>query len=99
MFGRRSGILLHVSSLPGGHGIGDFGSSAHEFIEFLAESGQKIWQVLPLNPTGYADSPYQCFSAFAGNSLFIDLKALRGLGLLTEQDLAAPTFPEDSVQY
>ena len=63
--------------LPGAHGIGDLGESAYEFIEFLAGSGQKIWQVLPLNPTGYGDSPYQCFSAFAGNPLFIDLAALR----------------------
>jgi 4-alpha-glucanotransferase len=77
IFPRRSGILLHVTSLPGGHGIGDFGESAYEFIEFLAGSGQKIWQVLPLNPTGYGDSPYQCFSAFAGNPLFINLGALR----------------------
>lgn len=99
IFPRSSGILLHISSLPGSHGIGDFGSSARNFIQFLAESGQKIWQVLPLNPTGYADSPYQCFSAFAGNSLFIDLKALREQGLLSEQDLEAPNFPEEYVQY
>jgi len=73
IFPQRSGILVHVTSLPGGHGIGDLGESAHEFIDFLAGSGQKIWQVLPLNPTGYGDSPYQCFSAFAGNPLFIVL--------------------------
>ncbi|HLK32027.1 MAG TPA: 4-alpha-glucanotransferase, partial [Terriglobales bacterium] len=66
---RCSGILLHVTSLPGGHGIGDLGPAAHEFADFLAGAGQKLWQVLPLNPTGYADSPYQCFSAFAGNPL------------------------------
>lgn len=100
IFPRCSGILLHVSSLPGSHGIGDFGSSAREFVDFLAGSGQKIWQVLPLSPTGYGDSPYQCFSAFAGNPLFIDLKALREEGLLSAQDLNhAPSFPEEYVAY
>ncbi len=99
-FPRCSGILLHVTSLPGGHGIGDLGDSAHEFVEFLAESRQKIWQVLPLNPTGYGDSPYQCFSAFAGNPLFIDLRVLREQGLLSGQDLTnAPDFPEEHVEY
>ena len=101
IFPRRSGILLHVTSLPGIHGIGDFGDSAYEFIEFLAGSGQKIWQVLPLNPTGYGDSPYQCFSAFAGNPLFINLDALREDGLLSAQDLwpIAPDFPDEHVAY
>src|ERR1700756_1558922 len=100
IFPRRSGVLLHVTSLPGGHGIGDFGDSAHEFVEFLAESGQKIWQVLPLSPTGYGDSPYQCFSAFAGNPLLIDLSALREDGLLSTQDLMnSPSFPEEQVAF
>jgi len=100
MFARRGGILLHVTSLPGVHGIGDLGDSAYEFIEFLAESGQKIWQVLPLNPTGYGDSPYQCFSAFAGNPLFINLEALRNEGLLSASDLGdAPHFPYEEVAY
>jgi 4-alpha-glucanotransferase len=100
IFPRCSGIFLHITSLPAGHGIGDFGNSAHEFVEFLAESGQKIWQVLPLSPTGYGDSPYQCFSAFAGSPLFVDLKALGEQGLLSAQDLAnAPSFPEDHVEY
>ena len=100
MFPRRSGILLHVSSLPGGYGIGDFGESAYEFIEFLAASGQKIWQVLPLNPTGYGDSPYQCFSAFAGNPLFINLADLREEGLLSAQDFPnVPPFPDEHVAY
>ncbi len=100
MFPRRSGILLHVTSLPGIHGIGDLGDSAYEFIEFLAGSGQKIWQVLPLSPTGYGDSPYQCFSAFAGNPLFINLEALRQQGLLSAVDLAnAPHFPDEHVAY
>jgi 4-alpha-glucanotransferase len=82
IFSRCSGILLHVTSLPGAHGIGDLGPCAHEFVEFLAESGQKIWQVLPLSPTGYGDSPYQCFSAFAGNPLLIDLLKLQEQGRL-----------------
>ncbi len=100
IFPRRSGILLHVTSLPGEHGIGDFGESAFEFIEFLAGSGQKIWQVLPLNPTGYGDSPYQCFSAFAGNPLFIDLAGLRQEGLLSATDLSSvPNFPDEQVAY
>lgn len=100
IFPRCSGILLHVTSLPGGHGIGDLGNSAHEFVEFLAESGQKIWQVLPLSPTGYGDSPYQCFSAFAGNPLFVDLNALREQGVLSGQDLAnASSLPEEHVEY
>jgi len=89
-----------VTSLPGGHGIGDLGESAHDFVEFLAASGQKIWQVLPLGPTGYGDSPYQLFSAFAGNPLLIDLNSLREQGLLSLQDLAAASaLPEDHVEF
>jgi 4-alpha-glucanotransferase len=100
IFPRCSGILLHVTCLPGAHGIGDFGNSAYEFVDFLAGSGQKIWQVLPLSPTGYGDSPYQCFSAFAGNPLFINLGALREEGLLSAQDLSnAPKFPDEHVAY
>jgi 4-alpha-glucanotransferase len=100
IFPRRSGILLHVTSLPGSHGIGDLGSSAHDFVDFLAEAGQKIWQVLPLGPTGYGDSPYQLFSAFAGNPLLIDLKALAEQSLLSQPDLAsAANLPEDHVEY
>jgi 4-alpha-glucanotransferase len=100
IFPRSSGILLHVTSLPGGHGIGDLGSSAHEFVEFLADAGQKIWQVLPLGPTGYGDSPYQLFSAFAGSPLLIDLHALREQGLLSATDLAAGDhLSEDYVEY
>jgi 4-alpha-glucanotransferase len=91
---------LHITSLPGGHGIGDLGDSAHEFVDRLAAAGQKIWQVLPVSPTGYGDSPYQCFSAFAGNPLFIDLKTLGEQGVLSTQDLAsAPSFPEEQVEY
>jgi 4-alpha-glucanotransferase len=100
IFSRSSGILLHVTSLPGSHGIGDLGSSAYEFVDFLAQSKQKIWQVLPLGPTGYGDSPYQLFSAFAGNPLLIDLQHLREQGLLSSQELAtAAALPEDYVDY
>ena len=64
---RETGVLLHISSLPSNHGIGTFGRSAYEFVEFLVEAGQTYWQVLPLDPTSYGDSPYQSFSTFAGN--------------------------------
>jgi 4-alpha-glucanotransferase len=91
---------LHVTSLPGSHGIGDLGPSAYEFADFLSDAGQHLWQVLPLNPTGYGDSPYQCFSAFAGNPLLLSLERLLDLGVLRAADLAeAPRFPEDSVDY
>jgi 4-alpha-glucanotransferase len=100
IFPRSSGILLHVTSLPGGYGIGDLGKPAYEFVDFLADSGQKIWQMLPLGPTGYGDSPYQLFSAFAGNPLLIDLQALRQEGLLSPQDLeTVPGFADDCVDY
>jgi 4-alpha-glucanotransferase len=96
---RSSGILLHITSLPGRFGIGDLGPSAYEFADFLASAGQKLWQVLPLNPTGYADSPYQCFSAFAGNHLLVSFERLRDAGLLEAADLATTQFPDDSVDY
>lgn len=91
---------MHVTSLPGGHGIGDLGASAHDFVEFLAAAGQAIWQMLPLGPTGYGDSPYQLFSAFAGNALLIDLKSLQEQGLLSALDLnISPRLPDDYVDY
>ena len=97
---RCSGILLHIPSLPAPHGIGDLGDSAYEFVDFLAEAGQKIWQVLPLSPTGYGDSPYQCFSAFAGNPLFIDLLKLQQQGQLEPGDFTVgPQLPTDFVDY
>jgi 4-alpha-glucanotransferase len=100
IFPRCSGILLHVTSLPGPHGIGDLGAPAHQFVDFLAESGQTIWQVLPVSPTGYGDSPYQCFSAFAGNPLLIDLMKLQEQGRLKPEDLAAVSrLPADYVDY
>ena len=99
-FSRCSGVLLHITSLPARFGIGDLGASAFEFADFLASAGQKLWQVLPLNPTGYGDSPYQCFSAFAGNPMLLSLERLRDAGLLDASDLArSPAFPEDSVDY
>jgi 4-alpha-glucanotransferase len=99
-FPRLSGILLHCTSLPGRFGIGDFGPCAYEFADFLSAGGQKLWQVLPLNPTGYGDSPYQCFSAFAGNPLLLSLERLQDQGLLQESDLAqAPLFPEDPIDF
>jgi len=100
IFPRSSGILLHVTSLPGGHGIGDLGKPAYEFADFLAQAREKIWQVLPLGPTGYGDSPYQLFSAFAGNPLLIDLEELREKGLLSISALAdAAGLPEEYVDY
>jgi len=99
-FPRSSGVLLHPTSLPGPYGSGDLGPEAQRFVEFLAAAGQKIWQVLPLNPTGYADSPYQCFSAFAGNPLLISLDLLVKQGLLNRKDLApVPKFPAKSIDY
>jgi 4-alpha-glucanotransferase len=86
-FRRSSGVLLHPTSLPGGHGIGDLGPAAFEFIDLLAAGGQRLWQVLPLGPTGYGDSPYQCFSAFAGNTLLISLDRLIEDGLLGREDV------------
>jgi len=99
-FHRCSGILLHITSLPGPYGIGDLGESAREVADLLAEAGQKIWQVLPLNPTGYGDSPYQGFSAFAGNPLLIDPDALVRQGTLKASDLPrAPAALAESVDY
>lgn len=87
-FARCSGILMPLSSLPGGYGIGSMGAPARKFVDFLAAAGQTIWQILPVGPTGYADSPYQSCSAFAGNPYFIDLDQLVKDGLLTHRDFA-----------
>lgn len=84
---RSSGILLHPTSLPGKYGIGTLGRDACNFIDFLSKSGQSLWQILPLGPTGFADSPYQCFSSLAGNPLLIDLEQLVTDGLLQSGDL------------
>ncbi len=99
-FSRSSGILLHPTSLPGRYGIGDLGDEAFKWVEFLASAGQKLWQILPLGPTGYGDSPYQCFSAFAGNPYLISPDKLVEVGLLSRSDLATPpNFPNDSVAF
>lgn len=83
---RASGILLPVSSLPSRYGIGCFSEEAYEFVDQLARAGQKYWQILPLGPTGYGDSPYQSFSTFAGNPYFIDLEAFVKEGYLDKSD-------------
>jgi 4-alpha-glucanotransferase len=97
---RSSGILLHPTSLPSQYGIGTLGDESRRFVDFLADAGQKLWQILPLGPTGYGDSPYQCFSAFAGNPLLIDLEQLQQENLLTRDELEAlPAFPATNVNY
>lgn len=83
---RTSGVLMHISSLPGNTGIGTFGKEAYSFVDFLKAAGQTYWQVLPLCPTSYGDSPYQSFSTFAGNPYFIDFQILCDEGLLKERD-------------
>ncbi|MGE5531139.1 MAG: 4-alpha-glucanotransferase, partial [Bacteroidota bacterium] len=82
---RRFGILLHPTSLPGPHGIGDLGPSAHHFVDVAAQMGVRLWQVLPLGPTAWGNSPYQSPSTFAGNPLLISLEALVDEGLLEQQ--------------
>ncbi len=97
---RCSGVLLHPSSLPGPDGIGDLGPEIFQWIDFLAESGCQLWQVLPLGPTGYGDSPYQCFSAFAGNPYLVSPTLLFDEGLLQRNDLVdRPTFPDNNVDF
>ena len=85
---RQSGVLMHISSLPGKYGIGSFGKSAYDFVDFLVRSKQTYWQILPLGPTSYGDSPYQSFSAFAGNTHFLDFDQFVQEGLLTTEELA-----------
>src|SRR5215475_9022041 len=87
---RVAGILLHPTSLPRGADIGDLGPGAFAFIDWLASARQRIWQVLPLGPTGYGNSPYQCFSAFAGNPLLVSLEGLVEDGLLTDEEARQP---------
>lgn len=89
---RAAGILLHPSSLPSAFGIGDLGEGAYRFIDFLMRSGQRIWQMLPLNPVGYGESPYQAYSAFAGNFYLIDPLDLVKRGLLLEEELTKPPY-------
>lgn len=97
---RSSGVLLHPTSLPGRMGIGDLGAEAYRFVDWLVAARQSLWQVLPLGPTGYGDSPYASFSSHAGNPMLIDLRALVELGDLAAEDLASvPDFFQDHVDY
>ena len=90
---RESGILMPVASLPGPFGIGTLGKGAYDFVDFLARAGQHVWQILPLSPTGFGDSPYQSCSAFAGNPWLIDPELLVQEGLLEEADLGPVRAP------
>src|SRR5262249_4027417 len=96
---RSAGILLHPTSLPGPFGIGDLGPAAYRWVEALARAKQKWWQILPLGPTGYGDSPYQAFSAFAGNPYLLSPDFLVRDGLLAESDLAGFNFPSGRIDY
>ena len=98
MLERGAGILMPVSSLPSPYGIGTFGSAAYEFVDFLKKARQKYWQVLPVGPTSYGDSPYQSFSAFAGNPYFIDLDTLVKEGLLTQDEINACYWGDNPTQ-
>ena len=97
---RQNGILLHPTSLPSKFGVGDLGTEAYKFVDSLYSMNQKLWQVLPLTPTGYGDSPYQCFSVFAGNTLLISPELLIEDGVLSKKDFDdIPAFSEDAVEY
>ena len=99
-FQRASGILLHPTSLPGRFGMGDIGPAAYEFVDFLTNTGQQLWQMLPLGPTGHGNSPYMSYSAMAGNHMMISLEQLRDRGLLPSAALdELPHFPEDCVDF
>ena len=95
---RKSGILMHITSLPGPYGIGSMGKCAYEFVDFLAAAGQAYWQILPLSPTGYGDSPYQAFSAFAGNHYLIDLDQLIAEGLLLQDEVDGVCWGKDATR-
>ncbi len=97
---RAAGVLLHPTCLPGPYGAGGLGSEAYRFVDFLEKTGQTLWQILPLNPTGYGNSPYAAASAFAGNTLLIDPDILIGEDLLKVEDLEnAPGFSVTDVEY
>ncbi|MFN8575758.1 MAG: 4-alpha-glucanotransferase [Candidatus Sericytochromatia bacterium] len=97
---RISGVLLHITSLPSKYGIGDLGYEAYNFVNFLQETGQKVWQILPIGPTGYTNSPYSCESALAGNPELISFEKLKDIGLLTEEELSqVPEHNPDFVDF
>lgn len=96
---RSSGILLHLSSLPGEGGIGSMGKDAYAFVDFLAKNKQKIWQILPLGPVGYGNSPYQCYSAFAGNPMFIDIQLLVNDRLIAKEAVTDQHFKARMVEF
>src|SRR3954451_14101211 len=97
---RAAGVLVHPTSLPSPNGVGAFDESVDALLEFLAQAGMRFWQVCPLGPTGFGDSPYQCFSSFAGNPYLIDLNRFVQARLLTETDLVPLRgLPDDFVDY
>jgi len=99
-FTRSSGLILHPTSLPGPHGIGDFGAEAYRFVDFMVAAGQRVWQMLPLGPTGYGNSPYAARSAFAGNPLLISLDSLVEDGFLSRDDVTDdPSLAQDHVDF
>ena len=96
---RSSGILLHISSLPGDEGIGSMGKDAFQFVDFLVQTKQKIWQILPLGPVGYGNSPYQCYSVFAGNTMFIDVQKLVDDRLISKLSITQHHFKSRKVEF
>ncbi len=96
---KNCGVLLHISSLPSRYGIGNLGREAYAFADFLQGAGQKVWQILPIGPTSYGDSPYQSPSSFAGNPYFIDLDDLCEQGLLTREECDTAVLPCGAVDY
>ena len=95
---RKSGILMHITSLPNAYGVGSMGKCAYNFVDFLQKAGQSYWQILPLSPTGYGDSPYQAFSTYAGNHYLIDLDQLIREGLLTQEEVAVFNWGNDETR-
>ena len=95
---RKSGILMHITSLPNPYGNGSMGKCGYDFVDFLSRAGQTYWQILPLSPTGYGDSPYQAFSTFAGNHYLIDIDQLIGQGLLMQEEADELSWGEDETR-